>query len=420
MSNIREELRSHLDAMRTAGVTLTMDVSMPALDAVEGRIKALNAEQKVIFDEAGPSVDFKAVKSLGDVDTVQVVEHVQRLNAELNELAVKRAGLLNLKARAADAADENVEHGAERRDVKSVGDLFAKSAVRTQFGAKATLDVSVKTLMTRASGWDPESFREPGYVAKASAPIMVTDVFPSLPTGRDTIKYMEQITRTSNAAERAEGGTYGEAAFVLTEQNVVIETLGVWIPVTDEQLEDEAEAATMINDELPFMLRQRLDLQLLVGDGNTPNILGINNKASISTQAKGSDPVFDAVHKAMTKVQVTGRAMPSHVIMHPNDWEGVRLTRTADGLYVLGSPTDVGPRQVWGVPVVVSDNQTENTAVVADLTNWARLYIRRGIVVERTNAHDTFFINGKQAIRASFRCATVFKRAAAICTVTGI
>ena len=422
--HIREELRSHLDALRAAGVLFTMDASMPALTETEGKITAKRAELKAILDEAGPTLDFALVKSLGSLDTVQKVEAVRLINNELDSLAVKRSGLLHLKAQAEDAADDDgsgrAEKGAQRAAKKSVGELFAASSARTQMGMKANIDVDLKTLMSRSAGWDPESFREPGYVPKVSAPLMVTDIFPTIPTGRDTVKYMEQTTRTSNAAERAEGGTYGEAAFELTERSVVIETIGVWIPVTDEQLEDEAEAAAMIDDELPMMLRQRLDLQLLVGDGNTPNILGVNNKVGIQTQAKGADPVFDAFHKAITKVQVTGRSMPTHIITHPNDWQDVRLTRTADGIYILGSPTDPGPRQMWGLPVAVSDNQTENTGLVGDYANWARLYIRRGIVVERTNAHDTHFINGKQAIRAGFRCATVFKRAAAHATVTGI
>ena len=106
--------------------------------------------------------------------------------------------------------------------------------------------------------------------------------------------------------------------------------------------------------------------------------------------------------------------------MHPNDWEGIRLTRTADGLYILGNPYDQIMPRLWGLPVALSDNQTENTAIVGDFGGYARLRIRRDVLVERTNSHDTYFINGKQAIRAGIRCAAVWTRAAAFATVTGI
>lgn len=421
MKNIREELRSHLDALRAAGVALTMDAS-PALTEINGRIAQKRSELKAIFDEAGDKLDFSQVKSLGALDSVQKVEHVRGINAELDELAVKRAGIRHQLADAEDALDAQTkgDRSSERAGRKSVGDLVAESAAIKQFGMKSELDVDLKTLMTRSAGWAPESLRDPGYVPYAAAPLQVTDLFQVIGTTQAAVKYMEQTIRTNNAAERAEGDTYGEAAFVLADRTVIVESLGVWIPVTDEQLEDEPEVAALINDELPMMLRQRLDSQLLVGDGNAPNIFGVNNVPGILTQAKGADPVFDAIYKGIVKVQTTGFTEPSNVVLHPLDWQDVRLTRTADGIYILGSPTDPGPRQLWGLPVATSTNQTQNTGLVGDFANWARLRLRRGIVVERTNSHDTHFINGKQAIRAGFRCAAVYKRPSGFCTITGI
>jgi HK97 family phage major capsid protein len=121
-----------------------------------------------------------------------------------------------------------------------------------------------------------------------------------------------------------------------------------------------------------------------------------------------------------TKVRVTGRAFPNIVVLHPNDWEEVRLTRTTDGIYILGNPSDEGPERIWSMRAIQSDNQTQNTAVVGDFANYAQIRVRRGVEVEKTNSHSTFFIEGKQAVRASVRMCTVWRRAAAFCTVTGI
>ena len=231
---------------------------------------------------------------------------------------------------------------------------------------------------------------------------------------------MEETTFTSNAAERAEGAIYGEAALALTERSVTVESVGVWIPVTDEQLEDEAGAAAYLDQRLPFMLRQRLDSQLLVGDGNTPNIEGINEVSNVATQVKGADPTPDAIHKGVTKVRVTGRAMPNAVIMHPNDWQDIRLLRTSDGIYIWGSPSESGAAAIWGLQVVQSDAQTEHTAVVGDFANYSLLVVRRGMEVLTTNSHSTDFINGKQAVRASIRVAAVWTRPEAFCLVSGI
>src|SRR5690606_24542993 len=175
-----------------------------------------------------------------------------------------------------------------------------------------------------------------------------------------------------------------------------------------------------VNNRLPFMLRQRLDSQLLNGNGTAPNLRGVLNTAGIQTQAKGTDAGPDAIYKAMTKVKVTGRARPDHVVMHSNDWQEIRLLRTADGIYIWGSPLETGQPRIWGLPIVENDVIAEGTALVGDFRNFSELVSRRGIDVQVTNSHDQFFIQGKQAIRADMRVALVVYRPTAFCTVTGI
>ena len=400
-------------------------LEFPELKEVQGKLDDRQSKLKTIFAEAGPTLDMAQVKSL-DGDSAAKVAEIGKLNDEIDALTKSRTGMLVLLKGARNASDDSLagvseRDGGHRATRKSFGQQFAESAVRTGgMGTKAEIRAEVKTLMSRSAGWSPESLREPGYVPYASAPLMVLDLIPQLPTSAAAIKYMEQTTRTNNAAERAEGAVYGEAAFALTERSVTVETVGVWLPCTDEQLEDEEEAAAMIDSELPLMIRQRLDSQVLLGDGSTPNIRGVANASGLQTQAKGADVVIDAISKGMTKVRVTGRAFPNAVVLHPNDWEAIRLTRTADGIYIFGNPADATPPKIWGMYVAESDNQTENTAVVGDFANYSQLRVKRDVLVEKTNSHDTNFIYGKQAIRAGIRCAAVWRRGAAFCTVTGI
>ncbi len=168
------------------------------------------------------------------------------------------------------------------------------------------------------------------------------------------------------------------------------------------------------------MLRQRLDSQILVGNGTAPNLLGLNNLPAIQTQAKGADPVPDAIFKAMTLIRVTGRANPSGIVMNPTDWQDVKLLRTADGIYIWGSPADMSPDRIWGLQVAISDAQTLNTALVGDFANFSELVLRKDVEVQISNSHSTFFIEGKQAIRADMRVALVAYRDSAFCTVTGV
>ena len=400
-------------------------MTFPALKDAEGKLTAKRAELKSIFDEAGPDRDMSKIKSISG-DNAAKVEAIRAINAEIDALAKSFDDLVMIEKAAenSERQAEGVESGAgatrHEKGRKSIGEQFTESDAFKFKGQTSALDVDLKTLMTTSAGWAPETTRSGLVVESAQRPVQVTDLVPTVPTSQAAYVYMEETTFTNNAAEAAEGGTYGEAALALTERTSTVRKVAVWLPVTDEQLEDEAGASAYLNARLPFMLRQRLDGQILTGDGSAPNLRGVNNVAGIQTQAKGADPVPDAVYKAMTKVRVTGRAMPNAVVFHPNDWQDVRLLRTADGIYIWGNPSEVGPERIWGLQVAQSDAQTENTAVVGDWANYSLLAVKRGIEVQTTNSHGTFFIEGKQAVRADFRAALVFTRPAAFATVTGI
>ena len=183
---------------------------------------------------------------------------------------------------------------------------------------------------------------------------------------------MEETTRTHNAAETAEGASYKESEFVLTERSQTVRKITDSIPVTDEQLEDVSFASSYLDQRIRFGVRQRIDNQVLNGDDIAPNLLGILNKVGIQTQALGGDPVPDAFYKAMTKIRLVGRASPSGMIVHPTDWQGVRLLRTADGIYIWGAPMDAGPQRMWGIQVVESDVIAENTGLVENQSSIRR------------------------------------------------
>jgi HK97 family phage major capsid protein len=239
-------------------------------------------------------------------------------------------------------------------------------------------------------------------------------------TGEHSIKWMLETTYTNAAAEVAEGGTYAESTFVLTEQVTPVNKIGCTLPMTDEQLADVAGSRDYLNGRLELGLKQRLDSQLLVGNGTTPNLKGLFNISGIQTQALGSDPVPDALYKAMTLIQSVGFADPSGVIMHPQNWQDVRLLRTTQGLYIWGNPDQVGPQRVWGIPVVVTTYCTFGSALVADFVMYTQLYYRKGIDFLVTNSHASEFTAGIQRIRADMRVAFVVFRPLAICSVTGM
>jgi hypothetical protein len=274
----------------------------------------------------------------------------------------------------------------------------------------------VKTLMTTSAGWAPEAMRIPRIAEFAHRPIQVTDLFPMNPTTQYAVPYMEETTSTNTAQETTEGSSALEATIAGTARSVTVQNIPVYMRVTEQQLDDVEIISGLIDTRLRFFVQQRFDSQLINGNGVAPNILGLL-AASIGSQARGTDPIPDCLYKGATQVRVTGRAVPSAHVVHPDNWSNVRLMRTTDGVYIWGSPSEAGPMRMFGVPVVEADVMPLNTSVVGDFTNMAAVWIRRGVEVEVGWINDDF-VKGIRAIKASLRaCLTVYRPAAFVaCT----
>lgn len=421
-------------------------IEFPALKEAQGELDAKRKSLRDIMAEAGPTLDMSKVKSISG-DNAAKVDAIRSLNEELIERKQKVDDLLVIARAAAEAAkgDEEPEQkghseagdgsgqGHERKDrgFKSLGEMFIGSEAMKGYargsgnGPQAHLDIDVgrflKADFLTSAGWAPESVRTGHVVDYATRPApRVVDFLPQTTTSQAAVVYMEETTFTNTAAETAEAGAYPEAALALTERTNTVRKLAVYLPVSDEQFEDEPRAQQYVNNRLPFMLRQRLDLQILGGDGTPPNLTGTENTAGIQTQALGADSVPDAIYKAMRKIRDTGFAEPSVVFIRPDKWEAVRLLKSADGQYIWGHPSIPGPTTIWGVPVVETTAVTATKAILGDYANFSDLVVRRGIDIQVSNSHSDFFVKGKLAIRADMRVALIHYRPAAFAAVTGL
>lgn len=288
--------------------------------------------------------------------------------------------------------------------------------------AKMVSDLIVrKTTMTTAAGWDPEDIRIDRVIYDEQRPApVVTDVLPTFPTSMSTVKYMEETTFTNNAAEESENSALGESALAYTERSEEVRKIGHTLPVTDEQLEDVPGLRSILDQRLQFMIRQRLDLQVLVGDGSVPNLSGVHDRSSIGSQALGADTASDAVRKGITLIEVNGFTMPNWAIFHPTDWETIRLEKDANGQYLYGPPSQPGIDRIWGLPVIRTAAQSQGQALIGDFANFSALYVRRGVDVSVTDSHASEFTSDVKRIKMTMRAALAVFRAAAFSEITGL
>jgi HK97 family phage major capsid protein len=248
----------------------------------------------------------------------------------------------------------------------------------------------------------------------------VEPFFPHGQTGSKSIEYYIQTTHTNNAAAVAQGSAVTDSAYSWTLTTDPVETVQAWIPITHEAVADNIGLQSTVETTLATDLQLKSNNLILAGDGNTPNPTGVFIRTGFQTQAKGADPAMDAIHKAITLVEVTGDANANLIVMHPTDWQNIRLTRTTDGVYILGNPGDAIAPRLWGLPVVKSTGLgSAGTAGVVD-TRWHRVVEREGLTVAISTEHSTYFTERKVALMLYRRFAVETRRPKSACTVTGL
>ncbi len=438
---------------------------MSTLTEARDKFAAKQANLGKVFTEAKTSdgkYDFQKITKdtlktvLGDENlksTIDIARRINELDAELDTIGVEVETLEAAEKAANSHAGRERPRGhvpmptgrkdeRERPQVKSLGELLAEEKAYKDWldrGTPGGIDFSydvfpsdllakgmafetlqTKALMATSAGFAPESVRLPGFVEAVTRPLQLLDIIPMNQTGQATVKFMEETTRTHGAAEAAEGGDYAESAFAFTERAAEVRKITDSLPVTDEQFEDVPMMTGYVNGRLTFGIMQRWDRQCYIGDGNAPNLRGIANVAGIQTQAKGADPVPDAFFKAMTKIRVTGRAIPTHHLMHPTDWQDIRLLRTADGIYIWGSPSEAGPERLWGLPVVQNDARAAGNGMTGSFQPAFISGFERSGVDIQVGYVGSQFTQGKRTVRGDIRAALAVFRPAAFCDVTGL
>jgi HK97 family phage major capsid protein len=293
-------------------------------------------------------------------------------------------------------------------------------------GAKAVLESGLGSANVVAQD------RRPGIVPILFERLTVADLMPNTTTTSNTVRAVVESTATNNAATVAEGAAKPASVLNYNVVDEPIRKIANYIKVSDEMLEDLPYVQSQISGRLSLFVQIQEEAQLLTGDGTGQNLVGILNRSGLTAaQAKGSDSVAVAIHKEITKIRVASFLDPDAIVLHPNDWEGAALESDANGQFYGPGPF-TGPYgnnqpnagtyggTYWGLRVVVTQAETQNTALVGAFGLGAEVVRRSGVTVTMTNTDQDDFIKNLVTILAEERVGLRVIRPAAFGTVTGV
>ena len=369
---------------------------------------------------------------------------------EIYESALERGLSLvdfqkELLAKVADDSKRTVVQSAQNQNEnlkRTLGDILVQSseyrdAVAKGGGAHRNIAIEIPkvygveqfraTLLTTTGLTSYE--RPPGIVTLGQQPLTIAQLFAQGTTSSSTVRVTQEVSYTQAATAVAEEGQKPEASFDLVETDFAVKKIAVVGRVSDEMFSDYPQVQAYVNSRLIYMVGALEDNHLINGDGSSNKITGILSTSGIQTVSAGaSATVIDAIFKAMTKIAAVGFFQPDYIVVHPTDWQNIKLSKDSSGQYYAGGPftgayglggyTVAGT--LWGLPVIATTSISQGTALVGAFTLGAQLFRREGIRLDTTNSDASDFQYNRIAIRVETRLALAVYRPLAFCTVTSI
>jgi len=267
----------------------------------------------------------------------------------------------------------------------------------------------------------------PGYVQQLMRPAYLEGLLSANTATTNTVRYVTQGTATSGAAGVAEGGLKPESTLGYSTIDEPVKKIATSIVTSDEVLDDAPAVRGLINGELSRFVNLEVERQLLRGAAGGNEVQGLLTSRNVPVYTAGTAQgnIAEQLFKAANSMRGSAFLEPDWFLVHPTDYEKLRLLKDNSGQLYFGGPSSgsYGSGQsaggsplvtgvadlVWGKPTLVSPLIGAGTALVGTHAG-ACVWSRGGMVVESTNSHSTHFTSDLMAFRAERRLAlTVYR-----------
>lgn len=410
---------------------------MPGIKQIEDQGRVLIEQQKSLVDDTTRPWSEKRPE-------------FDKLDADIKSLVEQRNALASVNANPFGVADDGtktatqpVEEGYKTLGQQVVESGNFKTAQNSKGGRFTTGGIDVKATFSGGAGG--AGLIQPQYQLQSPVDILfrrltVADLMPqgALDAGARSLVYARESTVTNAAAAVAEGALKPASDLNVTQVTENLTKVATTLKVTDEMLQDSNATQSYIDARLTLFVRLAEEDQLLNGTGTAPNMTGLLNRSGLqAAQALGADTRPDAIFKEITKIRANAFLEPDALVIHPTDWQTLRLLKDGQGQYYAGGPFNYGPYgngnlatgptnnvgggvTLWGLNVVVTPAITVGTALVGSFGMSAQVFRKGGITVEMTNSNEDDFLRNLVAMRAEERLLLAVYRPAGFGTVTGL
>jgi hypothetical protein len=300
-------------------------------------------------------------------------------------------------------------------EYETPGRRFADSWMRDQRSAMTALHpAEVRALITTSTSDTPAGGvwlgRGEPYAGLAQYRLsFVADLLYRAPTNARLVPYVRAINTVVNeggASAVAEASAKPEATLQWQGGEAPAKKVAVDVPATREISDDAPAMRSFVDNTLLYLLRVRLDQEVLSGSGTGEHLLGLLNDTAVPNVAAGASPRASITKGLRSAEDAGGQA--NGVAVHPDDfWNAYDADVSFWGR--LGEQ---------GVQVVRTPAMTVGRALVGDFQRGATLLDKDTGRIAVSESHNDFFVVNRLMILAELQALLLVTWPAVLADVT--
>jgi hypothetical protein len=256
-----------------------------------------------------------------------------------------------------------------------------------------------------------------------NVPLTNRALLPAGRTANNMLEFVKENVFTNNAGPQyspvspaansiSEGALKNKSNLTYTLVQRPVSTVAHYMKASRQIIDDAPMLQSEINNRLLYGLALEEEEQLLLGDGNNGNQLGIIPQATAyDTQLNvANDTKIDKLRHALLQVTLS-KYLPTAIVLAPKDWHDIELTKTEDGgtankgAYILSNPAMATEPKLWGYRVVPSLSMVAGDFLVGNFSTGAQIFDRMNATVEVARQNEDDFIRNMISILAEERLA---------------
>ena len=174
-----------------------------------------------------------------------------------------------------------------------------------------------------------------GVARQLYRPTFLLDVIPTAPMSGESFSYsIESGDLDEGVGETGEGQVKPESTVTFGQDEVRAATIATWKKLRRQEIADVDWLSTMIQQRLSYQVMRRIERQVLDGDGQGENLLGVLRRVGIgSVPYDAAAAASDLILRGLTVVRVN-LGVPSWTAPRSVDTfsvDGVRVGQRSDG-----------------------------------------------------------------------------------------